>query len=102
MLVINRMPFHWSLYLRALFFKVTEFNIIFPFPSHPLHIVIRVRLLMADEFKGSDLEKLIYLLADVFPTISNQAATFAQLYVLICSFGFILLEPFISNISIFI
>lgn len=57
---------------------------------------------MADEFKESDLEKLIYLLADVFSTNSNQAATFAQLYILICSIGFILLEPFISNISTFI
>lgn len=34
---------------------------------------------MANELKGSDLEKLNYLLADVFPNVNNQVAIFAQL-----------------------
>lgn len=65
--------------------------------SHcPIHNENRARLLMADELEGSDLEKLINL-ADVFPTISNQIATFALLSFkfrkkyLSCSFDSILL-----------
>lgn len=54
-----------------------------------------MKLLMADEVKGSYLEKLNYLLADVFPTIGNQVAIFALLSFNLrkkfLNFGFIVL-----------